>query len=167
MFSFLSRINVKHIFIVYLICIVNFVIVKYFGDMQPIIDRIDSVKAAKDAGYWNIQLIPFRTISSSIDSYIRVGMVPSTINFVANIAVFVPMGFLIPFILRKPSFLKTIGISLSIIVSIEIIQYVTYLGFADIDDVILNMFGCVIGYMVYVISIALYKKFNQGFRTLN
>jgi glycopeptide antibiotics resistance protein len=41
------------------------------------------------------------------------------------------------------------------------------LGYADIDDVILNMFGCVIGYMFYVISIALHKKFNQGFRAFS
>jgi glycopeptide antibiotics resistance protein len=162
-----KKINAKHIFIVYVIGLVNFVIVKYFGDIQRVFDRIEDTKAYRMDGYSKMQLIAFRTINSSIDSYIHVGMVPSSINFIANIVVFVPLGFLIPFILRKPSFLKTIGISLSIIVSIEIIQYVTYLGSADIDDVILNMFGCVIGYMFYMISIAFHKKFNQRFRTFS
>jgi glycopeptide antibiotics resistance protein len=162
-----KKFNAKLIFIVYVIGLVNFVIVKYFGNIQRVFDRIEGTKAQRMDGYSKMQLIPFRTINSSIDSYIHVGMDPSSINFIANIAVFVPMGFLIPFILRKPSFLKTLGISLSIIVSIEIIQYITYLGYADIDDVILNMFGCVIGYMFYVISIALHKKFNQGFRAFS
>jgi glycopeptide antibiotics resistance protein len=72
-----------------------------------VLDRIEGTKAQRSDGYWNIEFIPFRTITSSIDSNIHVGMVPSSINFIANIAVFVPMGFLIPFILQKPSFLKT------------------------------------------------------------
>jgi glycopeptide antibiotics resistance protein len=37
------------------------------------------------------------------------------------------------------------GISLGIIVAIEIIQFVTNLGATDIDDVILNMTDCLIG----------------------
>lgn len=128
-------------------------IVKYFGNIQRIFERIDSIKSQKDDGYWNIQLIPFRTITSSIDSFIRVGMEPSSINLIANIAVFVPMGFLIPYVVLRPSFPKTMGISLAIILGIEIVQFLTYLGTADIDDVFLNMVGCIIGYIGYAISI--------------
>lgn len=155
-----SKINAKHIFIVYLIGLVNFVIVKYFGNIQRVFDRVASNKVQKAEGYWNLQLIPFRTIASSIDSYIRVGMEPSSINLIANIVVFVPMGYLIPLVLRRPSFLKTIVFSLAIILGIEIIQFKTCLGAADIDDVFLNMVGCVMGYALYVISRALHNKLN-------
>lgn len=159
-----SKINLKLIFIVYLIGLVNFVIVKYFGNIQRVIDRVSSNKAQKAEGYWNLQLIPFRTIASSIDSYIRVGMVPSSTNLIANIAVFVPMGYLIPLVVRRPSFIKTIIFSLAIILCIEIIQFITYLGSADIDDVFLNMVGCVIGYAFYMIYSALHNKLNKGYR---
>ncbi len=163
--TFFSKLNAKYIFIVYSIGLVNFVIVKYFGNIQRVIDRIASNKAQKAEGYWNLQLIPFRTIASSIDSYIRVGMVPSSINLIANIAVFVPMGFLLPLVVRRPSFIKTIVFSLGIILGIEIIQLVTSLGAADIDDVFLNMVGCVVGYFVYVISRVHQNKLNKGYRT--
>jgi glycopeptide antibiotics resistance protein len=103
-----------------------------------------------------------------MDSFIRFGIDhPASIALIANIILFVPMGFLVPFVLRRPSFLKTMGISLGIIVAIEITQYVTNLGATDIDDVILNMIGCLIGFMVYVVSIELYKKLNKVFRTLS
>lgn len=151
----------------YLIGLVNFVIVKYFGNIQIVIDRVTSNKALKAEGYWNLQLIPFTTITSSIDSYIRVGIVPSSLNFIANIVVFIPMGYLIPHVVRRPSFLKTVVYSLASILSIEIIQFLTYLGAADIDDVLLNLVGCVMGYAVYVIFRAFLNKQNKGYRTLN
>ncbi|MBD0384751.1 VanZ family protein [Paenibacillus sedimenti] len=169
MTAFLKTIKVKHIFaVVYLIGLVNFIIVKFFGDIQKVIDRIEMVKLQKKEGYWNLQLIPFRTITSSMNSCHRFGIDhPSSIALITNIVLFVPMGFLVPYVLRKPSFLKTIGMSLAIIFGIEIIQYVTNLGATDIDDVILNITGCLIGYMVYAISLALHKKMNRGFRTLS
>lgn len=168
MTAILKNIKAKHLFVVYLIALVNFVIIKFFGDIQRVIDRIEMVRAQKVGGYWNLQLVPFRTITSSMDSFLRFGIEdPASIAFIANIILFVPMSFLVPFVLRNPSFLKTMGISLGIIVSIEIIQYVTNLGATDIDDVILNMTGCLIGYMVYVVSVELYKKLNKRFRTLS
>lgn len=59
------------------------------------------------------------------------------------------------------------GVSFIIITSIEIIQFVTYLGAADIDEVFLNMIGCIIGYVAYPISLALLKLLNQRSGILN
>lgn len=36
------------------------------------------------------------------------------------------------------------------IIGIESFQLVTMLGYFDVDDIILNMTGCLIGYCVYV-----------------
>lgn len=162
MIVILKTIKAKHLFAIYLIAIVNFVIIKFFGDIQRVKDRINMVKTQK-VEYWNLQLIPFRTITSSMDSFIRFGIDhPASFVLIANIILFVPMGYLVPFVLRKPSFLKSMGISFGIIVAIEIIQYVTNLGATDIDDVILNMIGCLIGYMVFVVSVVLYKNCTKG-----
>jgi glycopeptide antibiotics resistance protein len=158
-----SKINARNIFIVYLIGIVNFVIVKYFGNIQTVLNRITSIQTQREEGNWNIRMIPFRTIASSIDSYIHLGMLPSSINFIANIVVFIPMGFLIPLVIRRPSLPKTFLFSLLIILLIETIQFVTCLGAADIDDVILNMVGCMIGYLIYVALIPVLKKRNNGY----
>jgi glycopeptide antibiotics resistance protein len=130
---------------------VNFVVIKYFGDIEAVEDRIESILAQRSEGYWNISVIPFRSIISSIDSFIPIpsfGVV--TQFFIGNILVFVPMGFMIPwFMRRRYTFFKTMFACFMIILLIETIQFVTCLGVADIDDVILNMIGCVIGYLVY------------------
>lgn len=167
MLAIFGKNKIKYIFIVYALCLVNFIIFKYFGNMQRVIERINNNISHRNYEYWIINLRPFSSITSSIDSYMRFGIGLSTIYLIGNIIAFIPMGFLIPLIMRKPSFVKTIGISIVTIIGIEIIQFVTYLGSADIDDVILNMLGCVIGYMVNVISLALHKQLYQRFRALS
>ncbi|WP_373876439.1 VanZ family protein [Paenibacillus spongiae] len=163
----LKRIKPKHIFVIYGLGLVNFVIFKFFGDVQKVLTRIVGIKEQRNAGYWNIQLVPLRSITSTIESYIRIGWEPSSFNFIGNIIGFVPMRLLIPVLLHKPSFLKTMGLSFAIIVSIEIVQFVTCLGAADIDDVILNMAGAFVGYIVYITALALKKRIVRRFRALN
>lgn len=71
-------------------------------------------------------------------------------NLIGNIAAFVPLGFLIPAIstrLRKIS--KTLLVCLICIIGIEIFQFVAMIGYFDVDDIILNMLGCFMGYLVY------------------
>lgn len=35
------------------------------------------------------------------------------------------------------------------VIGIEVFQFVTMLGFFDVDDIMLNMTGCIIGYLIY------------------
>ncbi|MGK9254043.1 VanZ family protein [Paenibacillus humicus] len=157
MTNYFSRKFFIFTFILYGILLSNLTIFKYFGSMQQVIRRIEDTAYQKKLGYLNLNLVPFKSIASSIGSYMRIGTEPSA-NLVGNIILFVPMGFLLPLIIKKPSFLKTIGISFVIIFSIEIIQFITCLGVADIDDVILNIAGCAIGYTLYLISKNLMKN---------
>ena len=72
-----------------------------------------------------------------------------------NIILFIPFGFMFPIIHSKsfrryhlsPVFTIFIGFALSF--SIEVMQYITGRGLADIDDLINNTLGAVIGYLVY------------------
>ncbi len=61
--------------------------------------------------------------------------------------------------------IKTFIISFASILGIEIIQFVTYLGSADIDDVLLNLIGSVMGYAVYMIYRALKYKLTKLIET--
>ena len=83
-------------------------------------------------------LIPLVDILNSPREYI--------INTVLNIMLFVPLGFLIPTIWNEYRSLKQvflIGIGLSLI--IEIFQIFTF-RLTDIDDLITNTLGTIIGY---------------------
>lgn len=95
----------------------------------------------------SIQLIPSSTIYkmfSEIDNFRQF-----TINILGNILLFIPFGFLgILFKkLKNPKFLLPVfilGISF-----VEFLQFISRRGFAEIDDVILNTIGVIIGFGIY------------------
>lgn len=71
-------------------------------------------------------------------------------NIVGNILIFIPMGV---FIKRLPikcfcHFIVACSIAISIIIGIETLQYITQIGIFDIMDIILNLIGFSIGYVV-------------------
>ncbi len=145
-----SKKRIKTAFILYLIALTDLVIFKFFGDAGSVAERIQNTISDRNEGNWNFNLIPLRTIQSEIDFYARHSQFGFPFLVLAvNIFIFLPMGLLISFLFRKPSFLKTIGISLAIISGIELLQFVTCLGILDIDDIILNTAGCAAGYLIF------------------
>ncbi len=70
-------------------------------------------------------------------------------NLVGNVLLFMPMGFLMPFIVEEHRFFKVMIISFLISCSLELIQLVTLLGCFDVDDMILNVLGAILGYLCF------------------
>lgn len=68
---------------------------------------------------------------------------------ILNVLMMVPAGYLFVPILRKPTLFKTVVLCLCASLVIEIVQYYTKLGWFEIDDLISNTFGGVIGYEYY------------------
>ena len=96
--------------------------------------------------------IPFATIigyvSGMVSNDINTGIV--IINLVTNLLLFAPMGFFIPMLFQDK--IKNTKQFLIIIIIltflVEIIQFITYRGSTDIDDIILNTIGASIVYML-------------------
>ena len=91
--------------------------------------------------------LPFRTILP----YLRGehGWFIAVINLVGNIALFVPIGFLTPFVYLKMTWQKSLMLAVAAGLAIEGIEAVFHIGIFDIDDVILNALGVMIGYWVF------------------
>ena len=97
-------------------------------------------------------IIPFATIigyvSGMVSNDINIGIV--IINLVTNLLLFAPMGFFIPMLFQDK--IKNTKQFLIIIIIltflVEIIQFITYRGSTDIDDIILNTIGASIVYML-------------------
>ncbi|MDE6730383.1 MAG: VanZ family protein [Oscillospiraceae bacterium] len=114
-----------------------------------------------------INLVPFRTISNYIEC-----MDPISIysifydyafqNLAGNVILFVPMGVFLPYFSEKQrKFLKFFITSFLIIACVEIVQLITLLGALDIDDLILNLTGACIGFVLfYLIKPVLLQKNN-------
>ena len=97
-----------------------------------------------------INLIPF---SNEID----------IVAYLLNIVLLIPLGIFVPVLWKKASRLSEIaGIGFLFSVFIEITQLIN-IRHTDIDDVILNTFGAVIGFMIYQLcSHSLKDKIQQN-----
>lgn len=162
--EFNKRKIVKYIFLIYMVAIIDIVLFKFFGDYRQVVNRVQGIIEQRNEGNWNYELTPFVTIAPAIKRYILGGIVvPALFNFIGNIVIFIPMGFLITFLLKRNSFFKTMGLCLLIIILIEITQFIACLGVGDINDVIINMFGCLIGFFLFKITNLITKRINIRF----
>ena len=71
------------------------------------------------------------------------------LNYVGNIALFVPLGIILPIIFKKLNFLNVIFTGFLVSAFIEIAQYMLSVGCADTDDIIMNTLGAAIGAFIY------------------
>jgi glycopeptide antibiotics resistance protein len=106
-----------------------------------------------------INLIPFDTILPYItgEAYNRANADIIAINILANILLLVPVGFYLSVIFKKLNLFLRIIIIFIIPIAIETVQYLLYIGIADIDDVILNFTGGLIGIFISYIIEKIYK----------
>lgn len=81
------------------------------------------------------------------------------INVIGNGALFIPTGIVTPLIYpHLNSFKKTVMTGFLISLTIEIIQLPFAVRCSDVDDLILNTLGCVIGYGILSLVRALRRK---------
>lgn len=91
------------------------------------------------------EIVPFKNVITSI---INNNISALKVNIMGNIAAFVPMGFLVPLsFFNLKSVKKVLLISLITTLFIELMQFILAVGVTEIDDVILNTFGALIGFM--------------------
>lgn len=93
--------------------------------------------------------IPFRSINRYGATMISGnGAVQiAVINLIGNIVVFIPMGFLLPTYFKNAKiFWKTVFIAILTIICVELIQFFSCTGTFDVDDIILNVIGVIIGF---------------------
>ena len=94
-----------------------------------------------------VNLVPFRTIAH----FFREGGWVMLVNVPGNVVAFLPVGFIVPVLRgRRTSVWEILLAGAGLSVLIETAQYVSRRRFADVDDVLLNALGAVVGYMVFV-----------------
>lgn len=80
--------------------------------------------------------------------------------FCGNIAIFMPLGFLVSIFIKKKPVIILMPFAVSIL--IEFSQYIFKNGQADIDDVILNVIGFFIGFFIKILLDKLISKATNG-----
>ena len=129
-----------------LVLAIAYIVVLYY-----LLFAAESLGRSGAAGGYN--LIPFHEIKRYINNIDTLGIVPVAANILGNVILFVPLGYFLPsFFARerlRPHF--TIPICMCISIAVEVSQFMTKTGSLDVDDVILNTIGGILGYLAYAV----------------
>lgn len=80
---------------------------------------------------------------------------------IMNVVVFVPVGLLLGIAFKQMTWWKAFLIGCSISVTIESLQFFFMRGFSELDDVMHNTLGCLIGYGIYAIARYGYERISK------
>ena len=131
----------------------SFILVEFFqhGQNVPLIERIK-----------HSNFIPLKTIFHYLGGKPSIGVARE--NLIGNIIAFGPLGFLLPIVFKRIKKAKHVAYTALILsFAFELIQLITSIGDFDIDDIILNVFGAICGYIVYKVFILIfYKRIKPG-----
>ena len=136
------------LFFLYLLFVIKMIVFKYpVSQMQAIVDSWQ--KDVILEGLSTANFIPFKTIKMYIRYYDLPG-IRSFANLFGNILIFVPVGMLFPFVHKRG---RNIWILLTnaflFVAGIEIFQLFSAFGAFDVDDIILNCFGVLMGRVLF------------------
>ncbi len=80
---------------------------------------------------------------------------------IMNVWVFIPIGLLLGAAIINPRWAKVLAIGCGISISIEFLQLALKRGFSEVDDVMHNTLGCMIGYGLYSLIRYGYEKLSK------
>src|SRR5271163_1804416 len=92
--------------------------------------------------------VPFKSIIPLLSG--RGNQLIAMVNLFGNIIPFMPIGLLAPFIVRSFSWRKALVLGVATGLSFEVMEVVFRVGIFDVDDIIMNAFGVMLGYAVFV-----------------
>lgn len=140
----------KNLFMLYILMVINVTMFPLFIGTQRTVDVFVSTNFIP----FKETISSFNDLSSSFSTIFAIRIF--LINVLGNIILFMPLGFLLPIINHNFNNIKSIfKISLLSTIFIESIQFITSLfggtRATDIDDIILNVFGGLLGFLIFVI----------------
>lgn len=102
-----------------------------------------------------ITIVPFNSFAKALRTHS-----PDAINhLLLNVALFIPMGLLLPMIYpeKLASIFFVLPMGMMCTTLIESIQLILRLGNCDIDDIIANTLGTLLGYLIYLLFRRFYR----------
>lgn len=119
---------------------------------------------------WTPTIIIWSFLKKSRDfgtTEIGVGFFAMFTNLFGNVVIFVPFGFFMPMASKYRSFFSTLFYSFGLSLCVETFQLLTKVGSFDVDDLLLNTIGGVIGYMIFVIGARIRRQHDHKKKTKN
>ena len=137
----------RFLFVVYILFLLYFLIFSDWYGRSGVMEN------------YHYNLTPFCEIKRFWEYREQLG-IWSIVNLVGNVLIFVPFGFFKALGSEKRNFFVTVidGAFLSLVV--EVFQFISKVGRFDVDDLILNTSGVILGYIVFVVCNATRRKYG-------
>ncbi|MBN8194230.1 VanZ family protein [Bacillus sp. NTK074B] len=102
----------------------------------------------------NNNFVPLKTLIGYVFNIDHYNFDTWFYNTFGIVILFMPLGFLLPKVFSNLNTLKNVlFFALVLSLCIEVFQFLTKLGVLDVDDVILNLIGAALGYLIFKIQI--------------
>ena len=106
---------------------------------------------------YHYNLKPFQEIKRFWQYREQLGL-SSVLNLLGNVLIFLPFGFFETMASRRTSFWGTLMDGFLVSLLVEAFQFVSKVGRFDVDDLILNTAGVIIGYLLFLICGTMRRK---------
>lgn len=145
-----GRRGLKLLFILYILLVIKLLIFKYpMDEIRAIIDTWESGVIWE--GLDNANFTLFKTIKMYVNYAYKLN---SFENLVGNVVVFIPFGYILPKVRRGAEHWLTLMLwALFFSLGIEMFQLLSAFGAFDVDDLLLNVTGALIGYFVHLLIV--------------
>ena len=100
---------------------------------------------------YHYNLVLFQEIKRFWNYREQLGMFATLTNLLGNVLIFLPFGFFMPMASKHRSFLNTSFYSLALSLTVEISQLFLKVGCFDVDDLLLNTIGGMLGYITFTV----------------
>ena len=107
---------------------------------------------------YHYNLVPFKEIGRFIRYRNVLGRKAVVLNLVGNVVAFMPFGAFLPiFSVRCRRILCTVWYSFELSLVVELLQLIFKVGSFDVDDLLLNAVGGMLGFLVYFLAVRAWR----------
>ena len=145
----MSRILGKILFVLYIIFVFYFLLISEIngrtGEMQE----------------YHYNLVLFQEIKRFWNYREQLGIFATATNLLGNVLIFLPFGFFMAMASKYRSFLSTVIYSFALSLTIELSQLFMKVGCFDVDDLLLNTIGGILGFITFLICNVIRRNYAK------
>ena len=145
----MSRILGKVLFVLYIIFVFYFLLISEIygrtGEMQE----------------YHYNLVLFREIKRFWNYRRQLGIFATVTNLLGNVLIFLPFGFFMAMASKYRSFLSTLVYSFALSLTVEISQLFMKVGCFDVDDLVLNTIGGMLGFITFAVCNVIRRNYAK------
>lgn len=145
----MSRILGKILFVLYIIFVFYFLLISEIygrtGEMQE----------------YHYNLVLFQEIKRFWNYREQLGIFATATNLLGNVLIFLPFGFFMAMASKYRSFLSTLIYSFALSLTIELSQLFMKVGCFDVDDLLLNTIGGILGFITFLICNVIRRNYAK------